>query len=62
MDVYGSLGKLKTTFSYYIHKFLSFKRAHKVSESFKNIPKVTTSHNYAINKKFVYKCLDCGQE
>ena len=36
--------------------------AAKVTEVFKNIPKVSTSHNYAISKKYVYKCFDCGQE
>jgi len=34
----------------------------KVSERYKSIPKVTTSHNYTVNKKFTYRCQDCGQE
>ena len=34
----------------------------RVTERYRNIPKVTTTHNYTINKKFTYKCQDCGQE
>jgi predicted SprT family Zn-dependent metalloprotease len=36
--------------------------ARKVGDVYVDIPKVSTCHNYAINKKYTYKCKDCGEE
>ena len=34
----------------------------KVNFSFKKIPKITVTHSYEIQKKFIFKCLKCSHE